>query len=203
MTASESANPFESFTRQVRRRWGWFLALGIIYLIGGIAAIFLPVMASIAFTIVIASFLLVGGIIQIIHAFQMSGWQGTIWHLLMGIITVVGGAFALWNPVAGALAITLVIAITFIAQGIVEIIMGFRLRPVDGWGWMVASGVLALIAGIALTWAFPASGLVTVGTIAGIAMIFTGWSYIYIAMAARRLAKDLKEDLGLGGAAKA
>lgn len=203
MTASDTANPFETYSRHVRRRWGWFLALGIVYLVGGIAAIFLPVMASIAFTIVIASFLLVGGIIQIVQSFQMSGWQGTVWHLLMGVITVVGGAFALWNPVAGALAITLIIAITFIAQGVVEIIMGFRLRPVDGWGWMVASGVLALLAGIALTWTFPASGLVTVGTIAGIAMIFTGGTYIYIAMAARKLWKDLKEDLGVSGAAKA
>jgi len=203
MTTNESSNPFESFTRHVRRRWGWFLALGIIYLIGGIAAIFLPVVSSIAFTIVIASFLLVGGIVQIIQSFQMNGWQGVVWNLLMGIITVVGGGYALWNPVAGAMAITLVIAITFIAQGIVELVMGFRLRPVDGWGWIVASGVLAVLAGIALTWTFPASGLVTVGTIAGIAMIFTGWTYIYIAMSARRLAKDLKEDLGLGGAAKA
>lgn len=203
MTASDSSNPFESFTRHVRRRWGWFLALGIIYLIGGIAAIFLPVMSSIAFTIVIAAFLVVGGIVQIVHSFQMNGWQGVIWHLLLGIITVVGGGYALWNPIAGALAITLVIAITFIAQGIVEIVMGFRLRPVDGWGWMIGSGILAVIAGIALTWTFPASGLVTVGTIAGIAMLFMGWSYVYIAMSARRLAKHLKEDLGVGGAAKA
>ncbi|CDP54298.1 HdeD family acid-resistance protein [Paradevosia shaoguanensis] len=203
MTASDSSNPLERFTHHVRRRWGWFLALGIIYLIGGIAAIFLPVMSSIAFTIVIASFLVVGGIVQIIQSFQMNGWQGVVWHLLMGIITLVGGGYALWNPIAGALAITLVIAITFIAQGVVEIVMGFRLRPVDGWGWMIASGVLAVLAGIALTWTFPASGLVTVGTIAGIAMIFTGWSYIYIAMAARRVWKDLKEDVGGMGGAKA
>ena len=121
MTASDSSNPLERFTHHVRRRWGWFLALGIIYLIGGIAAIFLPVMSSIAFTIVIASFLVVGGIVQIIQSFQMNGWQGVVWHLLMGIITLVGGGYALWNPIAGALAITLVIAITFIAQGVVEI----------------------------------------------------------------------------------
>jgi len=192
MTHTE-ADRFERFTRHVRKRWGWFLALGIIYIIGGLAAIVLPISSTIAFTLVIGIFLVISGIVQIVQGFQMRDWQGVTWHMVMGVVSVIGGGYAVWNPLAGAIAITLVIAITFLIQGVAEIMMGVRVRPTDGWGWMVAAGVLAILAGLALLFSLPVSGLVTLGTFAGIAMLFTGITYVYIAMAARRLWRELGE----------
>lgn len=192
MTHTE-ADRFERFTRHVRKRWGWFLALGIIYIIGGLAAIVLPISSTIAFTLVIGIFLVISGIVQIVQGFQMRDWQGVTWHMVMGVVSVIGGGYAVWNPLAGAIAITLVIAVTFLIQGVAEIMMGMRVRPADGWGWMVAAGVLAILAGLALLFSLPVSGLVTLGTFAGIAMLFTGITYVYIAMSARRLWRELGE----------
>jgi uncharacterized membrane protein HdeD (DUF308 family) len=193
MTTQDSSDRFERFTRHVRRRWGWFLALGIIYVIGGLAAIVLPISSTLAFTLVVGIFLVISGIVQVIQGFQMREWQGVAWHLVMGVVSIIGGGYAIWNPLAGAIAITLVIAITFIIQGVAQIMLGTRVRPADGWGWIVAAGVLAILAGVAILFSLPVSGLVTLGTFAGIAMLFTGITYIYIAMAARRMWRELGE----------
>jgi uncharacterized membrane protein HdeD (DUF308 family) len=72
-------------------------------------------------------------------------------------------------------------------KGIFQIILGFRLRPHDGWGWIVASGVIALIVGILIYIQWPMSSGYAIGTLAGISLAFTGWSYVAIALAARRL----------------
>ncbi|HEY4202205.1 MAG TPA: HdeD family acid-resistance protein [Devosiaceae bacterium] len=201
MTTRDNSALFEKFTHNVRRKWGWFLVLGIIYVLGGLAAIFLPVMSTLAFTLVIGVSLIISGIVQIAHGFQMRDWQGVTWHIVMGLVTLVGGALAVWNPISGAIAITLVIAITFLVQGITEVMQGFRVRPLDGWGWMVGAGILAILAGLALMFSFPVSGLVTLGTLAGVAMLATGFTYIYIAMSARTLWKNMGEDVR--GAARA
>jgi uncharacterized membrane protein HdeD (DUF308 family) len=47
--------------------------------------------------------------------------------------------------------------------------------------------VLALIVGLMIVSNWPISALWALGTLAGISLIFSGWSYIMIALAGRRL----------------
>jgi uncharacterized membrane protein HdeD (DUF308 family) len=60
------------------------------------------------------------------------------------------------------------------------------MRPHEGWGWIIAAGVIALIVGVLIFIHWPSSSLVVLGTLAGISLIMTGWSYLMIALAARR-----------------
>jgi uncharacterized membrane protein HdeD (DUF308 family) len=76
----------------------------------------------------------------------------------------------------------------FIAKGVVQLILGFRFRPNANWGWIVAAGVVAVILGLMILAQWPFSSVWVLGTLAGISLIFSGWSYIMIAMAARRMA---------------
>jgi uncharacterized membrane protein HdeD (DUF308 family) len=60
-----------------------------------------------------------------------------------------------------------------------------RVRDHRGWGWLLASGILSLILGV-LIWAqWPASGLWVIGLLVGIQLLFTGWSLVMLALAAR------------------
>ena len=186
MVANDMLGLPDKFSEHVRSRWGWFLALGIIYILGGTFAILLPLLSTITFTLVIAVSLIVSGILQVVQALRMREWHGVAWHLGCGVICVAGGAMALLNPFAGAVAITIVIAATFLAQGITQVMQGLRVRPRDGWGWLMGAGVLAFLAGLVLMIALPASGFFTIGTLAGLAMIVSGWAYVWIATAARR-----------------
>ena len=59
---------------------------------------------------------------------------------------------------------------------------------IHGWGWQVLSGLVALLLGLFITAGWPASSIWVIGTFIGIDLIFGGWSFIMIALAARRLA---------------
>jgi uncharacterized membrane protein HdeD (DUF308 family) len=67
----------------------------------------------------------------------------------------------------------------------VRIAMALRLRPAQGWGWLLFDGTLAVILAV-LIWAqWPSSALWVLGLLVGINFLFTGWSLIMIAIAAR------------------
>ena len=177
-----------SITHTVRSKWGWFLALGVVLVIGGTLAILLPVASTLATSLFLGAILFVAGIMQVLHAFQVKSWGGFFWDLIVGLIQIGGGVIVYTNPFAGAITITVLIAAIFAAQGIVQTLMAFKVRPHDGWGWLLASGLIALIVAVMLAMRFPAASLTAPGILAGISILFSGWSYIMIALAARRLA---------------
>ncbi len=173
---------------QVREHWGWFLALGIVFIVGGAFAIAMPFLSSITIAIVIGWILIVVGAVQVFQAWSVRSWGGFIWQLIIGIIFVVGGIAALVNPVAATATLTLFLGAVFLAKGIIQIVFGLRYRPHAGWGWIAFAGALALLVGLMIVSNWPFSSLWALGTLAGISLIFSGWSYVMIAMTGRRLA---------------
>jgi uncharacterized membrane protein HdeD (DUF308 family) len=171
----------------IRKQWGWLLALGILFIVGGVFAFISPFLAGLVVTIVVAVVVFITGIAQIIQAWRMKSWAGFLWQLVIGVVLVIGGIAIYFNPVVGTLTLTLFAAAMFIAKGVFQLVLGFRLRPHAGWGWIVASGVIAIIVGLLIYIQWPMSAAYALGTLAGISLTFTGWSYIALALAARRL----------------
>jgi len=80
-----------------------------------------------------------------------------IWWLVLlrGILAVVFGIIALLAPVTALYAVVFVFAAYAIVDGIVGIVHAFRVRDRDHrWGWLLASGIIAVIAG-AVAFVFP------------------------------------------------
>ena len=175
-----------SVTHSVRANWISFLALGVALVVAGMFAIVLPVYSTIATSLLLGIILFVAGVFQIFHAFRVKTWAGFFWDLLVGVVQIIGGAIIYVNPFAGAITLTALIAGVFLAQGITQLLLAFKVRPHDGWGWLLASGLLALIVAIMLFMRFPAASLTAPGILAGISILFSGWSYIMIALAAKR-----------------
>ena len=71
--SSNNWNPLEG-AHELSAKWGWFLVLGIILLVVGIIAAFTLPFATEAVAIYIGIMMLVGGIVQIIHAFGVKSW---------------------------------------------------------------------------------------------------------------------------------
>lgn len=166
--------------------WGWFLALGIVFLIGGVLAIAMPLASSIAIGILLAIILVVIGVIQIFNSFRVQSWIGFAAQLAGGIVLLLGG-LAIWlQPYIGTLALTLVVAAIFLAKGVAEIVMALRIRPHMGWAWILAAGIIALAVGLMILFRWPDSSLYTLGVLAGVSLLFTGWSYLMMAFLVRR-----------------
>ena len=172
----------------IRPHTGWFITIGVIFLVGGIFAIAMPLIASITVALVVGWSLIFVGVLQLVHAWGVRSWRGFIWQLVIGLIILVGGIAMLNNPIVAAVTLTLLLGVIFIAKGVVQLILGFNFRPHPAWGWIVAAGALAIIVGLMILTSWPSSAAWVLGTLAGISLIFSGWSYIMIALAARRMA---------------
>ena len=100
--------------------------------------------------------------------------------MVVGIIIVA-------NPGAGALVLTLVMAVFFMVAGLFRIITALVTR-FPHWGWLLFSGLITLGLGLLIWRQWPLSGLWVIGTFIGIDMIITGWTWIMLSLAGRRLA---------------
>lgn len=185
--ASPAKTTAPSITETVRAKWVWFLLLGAGLMIGGALMIALPLASSMAVTLVIALGFIVAGLLQIWHAFSVKEWGGFLWDIATGVIAVVGGLAVYFNPVVGTFTVTLVVAGILLAQGITQLLLAFRVRPHDGWGWLALAGLASLAAALCIWFEFPSSALWALGLLGGTAIMINGWSYIAIALAARRL----------------
>ncbi len=171
---------------EIGRHSGWFIALGIVFLIGGVFAIAMPMIASVAIAVIVGWSLIFVGVLQLVHTWGVRSWGGFIWQLIIGLIVLVGGIGMIVNPIVATVTLTLLLGAVFVAKGVVQVIFGLRFRPHGGWGWIVAAGLLAIAVGVMVLAAWPSSAAWVLGTLAGISLIFSGWSYIMIAAGARQ-----------------
>jgi len=176
--------------REIANHWGWFLALGILLVVAGMAAIAFPFLSTIAAKLAIGWIFLIAGVVEVIHAFYVKRWSGFFWNLLIGLLYIVAGGWLAFFPLTGILTLTIVIAALFIAEGIMELIMGLRMRPHEGWGWVVFSGLVAVAAGLLIALNLPVSAVWALGLLAGINLLFSGWSFIYLALSGRRAREE-------------
>ncbi|MFC0218111.1 uncharacterized membrane protein HdeD (DUF308 family) [Pseudochelatococcus lubricantis] len=174
-----------AIAEEVRSKWVWFLLLGIILLVLGGIALGNLLVATLATVYYIGALILIGGVLQIAHAFQVKEWGNFLVWLLSGAFYALAGFFAFYNPQLASVAFTLVLAVSLIASGVLRIWTGFAARPREGWGWLVAAGVAALVVGIVIAARWPVNSLYLIGLILAIELIFEGWSFIAVALALR------------------
>jgi uncharacterized membrane protein HdeD (DUF308 family) len=172
--------------REIRKNSGWFIALGIVMVILGIAAIVEPLMATVAVARVFSWIFLFAGIIRIVYAVQSRRDPGFWLKLLIGILYVIAGISLLSNIFGAALTLTIAFGIAILGQGILEVIAAFKARPDSNWVWMLVSGLLAIVLGILIFYQWPFSAAWILGIFVGINLMFTGIWMIVIPWTIRR-----------------
>lgn len=166
-------------------RWGWLLALGIVQIIAGWIAIAIPVVASFAAVAIFGAVLLVTAIFQLIHAFRVRAWPRSAWYGLGGVFYAIAGLLVAINPISGALTLAVIIAILFIADGVLRVAFGTSVRPISGWGWLVAAGLCSIVVGVFLLIGWPATALWVTGLLLGVNLVFTGSMNVVLALVSR------------------
>lgn len=171
----------------ITRKRNWLIAIGVVMIIAGMAAIAFPHVSSLGVSFTIGFIMVIAGIANAISAFSYPKWQGMVLNLIISVLWAVAGIYLLTRPMDGLFALTILVAAAFIAEGILKAIFSFQLRPLSGWGWMLFSGIIAAALGIMLMMQFPLSALWALGTLAGINILISGWSLVMIAIAVSKL----------------
>ena len=164
----------------------WFIIFGILLIVLGTLGIVFPFLTTIAAKIFLGWLFLIGGMVQIVHAFSARGWSEFFLDLLMGVLFLIGGGWLAFFPLTGIITLTIFLAAMFVVQGIIETAMALRMRPYKGWIWMLLAGIVALAAGFLILAQLPSSATWAIGLLVGINLIMTGWAYLLLPMMVSR-----------------
>jgi len=171
--------------------WGWkgLAVLGAIMLLGGFTAFLNPFAASLTVEIVAgAAFLLAGAMQLWLAVTDRTQASGDRWLAgALGVALVLLAVSLIVNPLAGLLTLTVLVALLFAVMGALRVAIGWRLRPREGWGWILASGVMSLALAAVIVVALPGAALGLLGLFLGIDLTVAG--VVTLSLAVRRKAQ--------------
>jgi len=165
----------------LQEKRGSVLAVGIILIVLGTAAVALPMAAAMAIEAVLGWVLIFAGIIQVFHAFQAPKEYGMVQSLVIAIVSAAAGLLMLAYPLEGVFSLTLLLTVYFMIQGFFKMALAFQLRPALHWGWVFCGGNLSFILGLLIYAELPSSAAWALGLLVGIDMIFGGWTMVILA----------------------
>ena len=165
--------------------WSWFMVLGIILVLLGCVLIASPFLAAIALEVLIGWTLIIVGVVTVVHSFGSRNLGGFFLRLLNGVIAIVVGVFVVSHLLATMIALSVILSVFLIVQGIFKLVVAIQFRGIKNWGWLVCSGILGLVLGcVWVIW--PLSAAWVIGLFIGIDMFFNGWAMIMLSVSMRK-----------------
>ena len=146
--------------------------LGILTALLGLGILASPLMTGITMVVLVGILVIAGGVIRLFAAFRGHG-KGFA-PVLTGILTIICGLVLVLDPVLASGILTILIAVYLIFDGVSEMIAAWTLRPVMGWGWMMATGVISLLLAVLIWGLFPLSGAWALGFVLGFKIFLIG-----------------------------
>ena len=183
--------PEQTPTALVQRASTWSILWGVLLVILGILAIGSPMLAAVAVSLVIAWLILFGGAVHIVLAFHAHGAGSFFWKLLVGLAYVLLGGYLIARPLVGVASLTLVLAVLFLVEGVLDIVLFFKMRPVRGASWILMDGIVTLILGLLIYVQWPSSSAWAIGTLVGVSMIVSGVAAVMVSLAVRKVSAQL------------
>ena len=173
-------------TAPLRAKWGWILALGIVYAVAGFVALGSVVMATVASVLIVGVMMIVAGVAEIINAFQLKGWGKFVIWVLLGALYIIAGFVTFENPLFAAAILTLLLGASLVASGIVRIILAFGMKREQPWLWLLLSSVVTLLLGLLILARWPVSSVYVLGIFLGLDLVMAGAGWIALALALHR-----------------
>ena len=168
----------------LRAKWGWIVALGVVFLIAGFIAVGSAVAATASAVMIIGIMMIMGGVAEIVAAFSVKGWGKFAVWMLLGLLYVGAGFIAIMNPFAAATILTLMLGAALVAGGVLRIFLAFSMTSAGKpWGWVVLSGLVTLLLGVMIIAQWPASSFFVLGIFLGIDLIFIGSGWVTMGLA--------------------
>jgi uncharacterized membrane protein HdeD (DUF308 family) len=133
------------------RNW-WAIALrGVFAILFGLIALFVPGATILSLVLFFSAYMLVDGVFGIVAGVRAaSAGQRWGWLILEGLADIAVGIIAFLWPGLTAVTFVLMLAAWSLVTGIFMIVAAFKLNPAYGRGWLVFSGIVSVLFGIAL-----------------------------------------------------
>lgn len=165
----------------------WLLLGGALTILLGVAAIIFPGVFALFVTQLIGAFLFVGGALALGSALFDKGQPHRWLAAASAAIRIAAGWVLFIYTPSGVLALTLVLAIAFTAEGVLCIVGAFGLRKSNrGWVWVLLNGVAALVLATLIYLKWPADAAWVIGLLFGIQSIFSGSAFLMLGLGMKK-----------------
>jgi uncharacterized membrane protein HdeD (DUF308 family) len=185
-----------------RRAWWALLLRGLFALAIGIVILWRPFDSIAVFALVIAWWALFSGVIQVVHAFELRAVYSRWWiPLLSGLVGIIFGIAAFYYYPTLSLAFAVVwVAWWLLLTGAVGLFAAMMERRLGvRWGWTLAFGIAAILAGVFALMSPPATLAAIMGLIAAFAIV-SGVLLVMAAIALASLKTDVADAVHTAGA---
>jgi len=168
----------------------WSIIWGFALMIFGFLCIDSPQIAALAVNVFLGWIIMFVGVIHLVLAFHAHRAGSLIWKLLVGIAYILFGIYIVTHPLIGVAVLTLLLAILFLVEGVLDIIMYFKMRSTNGAIWVLLDGIVTVVLGGLIYVHWLSSSWWAIGTLVGVSMIMSGITRIMLSLAVRKVAKQ-------------
>ncbi len=160
----------------VKRLLGLAIAQGVLAILFGVLALFLPGLTVALLLLFFGIFVLVWGIVSLIMSLSRINSHGFWWlELVFSLLAIGLAVYVLRNPVDTAAFFVVVIGLTFLVRGLIDLIQGLFNKETEGDDrtFRIIVGALGLVAGI-IALLHPVSAGVAIVWIVGLYAVLYG-----------------------------
>ncbi len=186
VTINEASAVLRAAVRDsIRRRAMLYLIQGVVLVVAGLLALIFPLISATGVLVLLGCLLILGGLVQGISLLGAT----QVPYFWLDLVAVVLGVLVGWllisRPEAGLAAITSLMLVFFLVGGLQRVIFALMIRPMPDWGWVLAGGLVAIIAAMVLFAHLPEASTWLLGTLLGLHLIATGGAQAWVALRIR------------------
>lgn len=181
-TPSPSTSPLLQQSR------AWIITEGVLFILVGLIAVSFPYFMTLVLEQFLGILLVITGVFTLGGVVFNKGEKGhRLSSLLSGLLQLVVGIVLLTHVSSGILALTTLLAIFLVLEGLFSMIAALKGRgKLDGWVWLFLNGIVALVLAFLIFQQIPNSAAWIIGLLYGINLIFSGFSFLFIGLAAKK-----------------
>ena len=191
-----TANLFEShrtIADALKANWRAYVFEGVVTIVLGVLAIAYPVFATLAVDLYLGWLFLFSGVLALVAMFSVRHVPGFWWALVTALLAILVGLALLLRPTAGIISLTAVLTAFFIVEGAFQAAAALSYREAipRSWGWLLASGIADLVLAAIIISGWPGTVAWTLGLLAGVSLVTSGWAILMVAFGARSLVQSV------------
>ncbi|WP_094814580.1 HdeD family acid-resistance protein [Bordetella genomosp. 12] len=173
--------------QNVGKQWSWVALRGVVAVLFGLLAMFLPGLTLAILVMVWGAYALVDGVFALIAGWRIRDQQKPLWPLiLVGITGLAAGIVTFLWPGITALMLLYIIAFWAIVSGVFQIIAAIRFRKEMQNEWLHGlSGLISLLFGLMLV-VQPGAGALALVWVIGVYAVFFGILLLVLAVRMKR-----------------
>jgi len=184
----------QTVTGDIESRSTWGIFNGVLTALVGVFLIAYPLLTAAITSILLGWLLIFVGVAQFVFALHSHSVGKFFLKALSSVIYLAAGIGLAFFPLAGVVALTVLLGSLLVLGAAIETATALQLRPIAGWGWFLFDAAVTLFMGILILAGWPSTSLWAIGTLVGISVLMNGISRIMIATKIRSTIARVEES---------